>query len=118
MAESTWDAAQWLAAARTGSREAREVAVDAGDSSGKPGGGWAAETPSPSAQAIEREQARALHEALARLPADYCQVLGLRYQEGRSFEEIGQLMNRSPDAARKLWGRAMERLRCEWEGPL
>jgi RNA polymerase sigma-70 factor (ECF subfamily) len=95
---------------------AREVAVDNGDSSANPRAGLAADTPSPSAQVMEREQARALQEALARLPADYCQVLTLRYQEGRSFEEIGQLTNRSPDAARKLWGRAMDRLRCEWEG--
>jgi RNA polymerase sigma-70 factor (ECF subfamily) len=97
---------------------AREVAVNSGDSSANPPGGLATDTPSPSSQAMEREQVLALQAALARLPADYCQVLTLRYQEGRSFEEIGQLMNRSPDAARKLWGRAMDRLRCEWERPL
>ncbi len=32
------------------------------------------------------------------------------------LREIGQVMNRSPDAARKLWARAMERFRQEWEG--
>jgi RNA polymerase sigma-70 factor (ECF subfamily) len=65
---------------------------------------------------MAREQAQVLWRALERLPEDYRQVILFRFQEDRSFEEIGGLMNRSPDAARKLWSRAMERLRHEWEG--
>ena len=38
------------------------------------------------------------------------------FEEGRSFEEIGLLTDRTPAAARKAWSRAMERLRQEWEG--
>jgi RNA polymerase sigma-70 factor (ECF subfamily) len=75
--------------------------------------------PSPSAQLMQQEQAQALQRALERLPADYRRVIALRYQEGRSFEEIGGLMNRSPNAARLLWLRAIERikldLRCHLE---
>jgi RNA polymerase sigma-70 factor (ECF subfamily) len=75
----------------------------------------AAPTPSPSGEAMAREEAQALQRALERLPEDYRRVVQLRYQEERSFEEIGQLIDRSPEAARKLWARAMERLRQEWE---
>jgi RNA polymerase sigma-70 factor (ECF subfamily) len=95
----------------------REVAIEPDGSSASPGAELMAATPSPSGEAIEREQAVALERALARLPDDYRQAIRLRYQEGRSFEEIGGLMNRSPDAARKLWVRAMERLQNEWESP-
>ncbi len=69
----------------------------------------------PSSQAVEREQAKAIHRALSHLPDEYRQVIVLRCLEDRSFEEIGPLMNRSPDAARKLWSRAMKRLQQEWE---
>lgn len=69
----------------------------------------------PSTQAVEREQAESMWLALAQLPDDYRQVLILRFQEGRSFDEIGVLMNRTPQAARKLWSRAMDRLRQQWE---
>jgi RNA polymerase sigma-70 factor (ECF subfamily) len=65
---------------------------------------------------MEREQAMALQRALLRLSEEHRQAITLRYLEGRSFEEIGRLLERSPDAARKLWSRAMERLRQEWDG--
>jgi RNA polymerase sigma-70 factor (ECF subfamily) len=101
----------------TGKRAvSREVAVQGGDSASAPGLALPDPLLTPSSQAVEREQAQALQKALQRLPDDYRQVIVLRYLEGRSFEEIGQLLNRSPDAARKLWSRAMERLRQEWEG--
>jgi RNA polymerase sigma-70 factor (ECF subfamily) len=71
---------------------------------------------SPSRVAMQHEQAVALQRALARLPDDYRQVIMLRYEQQHAFEEIGRRMNRSPEAVRKLWARAMERLRQEWEG--
>jgi RNA polymerase sigma-70 factor (ECF subfamily) len=91
----------------------REVALDAGDSSVERGGALAADTPSPSGQAMAREQALALQQALARLPDDYRQVIAGRYQEQLSFEEIGRRSGRSAEAARKLWWRAIERLQEE-----
>jgi RNA polymerase sigma-70 factor (ECF subfamily) len=51
------------------------------------------------------------------LPEDYRRVLVWRYREERSFEEIGQLLKRSANAAQKLWLRAIERLRQELETP-
>jgi RNA polymerase sigma-70 factor, ECF subfamily len=78
--------------------------------------GPADSTLTPSGAAIEQEQALALRRALARLPEDYRQVVVLRFEDDRSFEEIGRLTGRSAEAARKVWARAMERLRLEWEG--
>ena len=77
------------------------------------GGALAADTPSPSGQAMAREQAQALQQALARLPDEYRQVIAGRYQELLSFEEIGRHLHRSAEAARKLWWRAIERLQEE-----
>ena len=51
--------------------------------------------------------------ALARLPEDYRRVIALRYEQGQSFADIGQAMGRSSEAVRKLWFRAIERLRKE-----
>jgi RNA polymerase sigma-70 factor (ECF subfamily) len=93
----------------------REVALP-GEGSSAGAGALAGSEPTPSGLAMEQEQAQALQRALARLPDEYRCVIQLRYQQAKSFEEIGRLLNRSPDAARKLWTRAMERLRQEWEG--
>jgi RNA polymerase sigma-70 factor (ECF subfamily) len=96
----------------------REVVLAADDSAGSGGPPVRDPTQTPSTQAVEREQAQALRCAMDRLPDDYRQVLMLRYQEGRSFEEIGPVLNRSADAARKLFARAMQQLKQEWEGSL
>ena len=102
----------------TGKRAAgREVPLQTGSSVSPPSGGLAAETPSPSGQAMAHDQDEALQRALERLPEDYRRVLVWRYQEEKSFEEIGQLLQRTPNAARKLWLRAVERLRQELETP-
>lgn len=98
-------------------RLAREVALGGDDSSDGPAGGLAANIPSPSGQAMEHEQDQALREALGRLPEDYRRIITLRYQEQLPFEEIGRLLQRSPDAARKLWARAVERLHEELDKP-
>jgi RNA polymerase sigma-70 factor (ECF subfamily) len=98
-------------------RITREVALDAGGSSAERGKGLVGTESSPSSVAMEHEHAEALARTLGRLPADYRLVLRLRHEEGRPFEEIGKMMGRSADAARKLWARAVERLQQEWEAP-
>ena len=95
-------------------RSTREVALDPGDSASQPGG-LAAAIPSPSKAAMSQEQTVALQQIVDALPAHYRQVLRLRHQEDRSFEDIGARMNRSANAARKLWARAVERLQQDWE---
>jgi len=103
-----------LYAATQKRKAGREVPLQAGDSS-RDGGSLAGTEPSPSAMAIGQEQAEELQRVLARLPKDYQQVLLLRHQGEHSFEEIGRRMNRSANAVRKLWARAVERLQEEWE---
>jgi RNA polymerase sigma-70 factor (ECF subfamily) len=86
-------------------RLARETALSAGLASG---GGPGAAMPSPSTQLVAREQSQHLRQALERLPEDYQRVITLRYVEQCSFVEIGRLMQRTPNAARLLWLRAIE----------
>jgi RNA polymerase sigma-70 factor, ECF subfamily len=91
----------------------REVALKSGDSSAESGVAVAADTPTPSQEAIANEEAEAMRLALQRLPAAYRQAIVLRHQEQQSFEEIGRQLNRTPGAARMLWLRAVERLQKE-----
>jgi RNA polymerase sigma-70 factor (ECF subfamily) len=95
----------------TAKRQAgRELALEAGNPSQERGAGLAADVPTPSVEAIANEQAQALQAAMAQLPEDYRQVLALRHQEQLSFEEIGTRLQRTANAARLLWLRAVDRL--------
>jgi RNA polymerase sigma-70 factor (ECF subfamily) len=87
-------------------RLARETVLEPADSPLAPAA-------SPSVQAMAREQEQSLDAVLERLPADYRRVIVLRYQEGRSFEDIGRRMQRTPNAVRLLWLRAIERVKLE-----
>jgi RNA polymerase sigma-70 factor (ECF subfamily) len=96
-------------------RVSREVDLPVSDSGVKCGGEAVDENPSPSVRAMAAEQTAALEHALNRLPDDYREVLSLRYQGDLSFEEIGQRLGRSANAARKLWLRAVRKLEQELE---
>ena len=97
-------------------RVSREVTIDPGDSS-TVGAGPPAGTSSPSAALKRDEQTLALERAVESLPEDYRRVIELRYRQERSFEDIADLMQRSPNAVRKLWARAIEALQQELEAP-
>jgi RNA polymerase sigma-70 factor (ECF subfamily) len=97
-------------------RVEREVPLQGGDESAPPGADLAATVPTPSKAAIAQEQAAALRRVLGRLPEDYRRVIELRYQEERSFDEIGAALGLSANAARKLLLRAVERVSKELEG--
>jgi RNA polymerase sigma-70 factor (ECF subfamily) len=71
----------------------------------------AAPLASPSSIAARREQAVLLADALAGLPDDYREVFVLRNLEHMPVEAIAARMGRSPNAVRKLWGRAMVALK-------
>jgi len=73
----------------------------------------AGDVETPSRQLAATEEADALTAALARLPEHYRQVIQWRNTERKPFEEIGAMMDRSAEAARKLWVRAVEQLRVE-----
>jgi RNA polymerase sigma-70 factor, ECF subfamily len=72
-----------------------------------------ADVATPSAQVMEAEQAQALRRVVDRLPEDYRRVIHLRYEEERSFEEVGALMQRTANAARLLWLRAIDHVKHE-----
>jgi RNA polymerase sigma-70 factor (ECF subfamily) len=71
----------------------------------------AAPLASPSSLAVRREQSVLLADALAGLPEDYREVFVLRNLEHMPVEAIAARMGRSPNAVRKLWGRAMVALK-------
>jgi RNA polymerase sigma-70 factor (ECF subfamily) len=73
--------------------------------------GLVAPQSSPSQRAARREEAVLLADTLARLPADYGDVIVLRHLEGLPFAEVARRMGRSVDSVEKLWVRALARLR-------
>ncbi len=98
----------------TGKRDVgREVELDGGPSSADWRGALAGEATTPSGLVLQAEQLDALENAIARLPDEYRQVIEFRYRQERSFDEIGQLLGCSANAACKLWSRAVERLEKE-----
>jgi RNA polymerase sigma-70 factor (ECF subfamily) len=88
----------------------REFSLDAGAPGERPGREVPAPLPSPSGVAMSQEQTQALLQALERLPEKYRQIIRLRLQENRPFEEIGQVLGLTANAAGKLLARAIERL--------
>jgi RNA polymerase sigma factor (sigma-70 family) len=64
----------------------------------------------PGSRAVRREQTAALMAALGRIPEDYRRVVVLYQYDRLTFEEIGRRLDRSAEAARKLWSRALMRL--------
>ncbi len=63
------------------------------------------------------EQARRLETALETLPSHYRDVIVLRRLEERSFEEVGTRLDRSADASRMLFARAMAALTAKLGEP-
>jgi RNA polymerase sigma-70 factor, ECF subfamily len=95
----------------------REVTLPDGDSSTEADPGPTADLPSPSSEAMAHEQEEAVRRALRRLPEVYHQILLWRHQDGLTFEEIGRRLNRTANAARKLWTRAVEVFQQECDEP-
>jgi RNA polymerase sigma-70 factor, ECF subfamily len=73
--------------------------------------GLIARQSSPSHQAARREQAVILVDALQQLPEDYREAIVLRHLEGLTFPEIATRMERTEDSVKKLWARALVRMR-------
>src|SRR5437763_4223577 len=75
----------------------RQLADDLNQSSQALDHGLVAVQSSPSQQASRREQSVLLAEALARLPAEWRDLLILRHLEGLTFPEVARRMNRTVD---------------------
>lgn len=77
------------------------------------------EPPDPAGTASQQirrqEQDHSVAEAVARLPADYQEVVVLRNLRRLPFEEVAQAMGRSRPAVQMLWVRALRRLQSELE---
>ncbi len=69
----------------------------------------AAVDPTPSAAASTTERLEALSRLLGRLSDDHRDVIRLVYVERRPVSEAAQVLERSPNAVKKLLGRAMAR---------
>ncbi|MGQ0614419.1 MAG: RNA polymerase sigma factor [Planctomycetaceae bacterium] len=69
--------------------------------------------PSPSSAAALGERAARLRAAIASLEGDQRTVVELVHQRGKTFVEAGRLMDRSADAARMLYARAVTRIATE-----
>jgi RNA polymerase sigma-70 factor (ECF subfamily) len=67
---------------------------------------------SPSGMARRRERDRKLTQALEGLAEQERQVIAWRNYERLSFAAIGERLDRSAEAARKVWGRALLKLRA------
>ncbi|MFO1019517.1 MAG: sigma-70 family RNA polymerase sigma factor [Planctomycetales bacterium] len=69
-----------------------------------------ADSNTPSELVVAQDQHQALLAAIEKLPPHYRTVLQLRSLEQHSFETIGTMTDRTPDAARKLWVAALRKL--------
>jgi RNA polymerase sigma-70 factor (ECF subfamily) len=66
--------------------------------------------PSPSQEAQRREAAAIVAEAIAELEPEDRDVVILRNLHELDWKAVGEQTGRSPDAARMLWARAMQRV--------
>jgi RNA polymerase sigma-70 factor (ECF subfamily) len=104
-------ARRYYGTARRDVRLERELAVELERSSKVLERGLVAKHSSPSAVAAHREQAVLLANALEDLPEDYREAIILRHLQGLSFPEVAERMGRTVDSVKKLWARALARLR-------
>jgi RNA polymerase sigma-70 factor, ECF subfamily len=91
----------------------RELVVALDESSEALEQGLASKQSSPSQRASRREEAVLLADALDRLPEDYREIMVLRHLEGLTFPDVARRMGRSLESVKKLWARALGRLRDE-----
>jgi RNA polymerase sigma-70 factor (ECF subfamily) len=107
-----FNAAGWARRYRQSDKRAvgRERSLHADRQAGTSARGLVDREPTPGACAVAREEARILDAAIERLPDDERAVVLLRNRDHLPWDEVGRRLDRSPEAARKLWGRALDRL--------
>lgn len=101
----------YLGTQRRDVRREQALEIDLDQSSRAIEFGLVAIQSSPSERASRQEQGVLLADALAKLPADYREVIVLRHLEELSFPEVSERMGRTLDSVQKLWVRALARLR-------
>jgi RNA polymerase sigma-70 factor (ECF subfamily) len=93
----------------------RETSIDQSGTLGPLRDALPGSTSTPSGKVLRKEEVESVAAALDRLPESYRQVIVWRNWEDLPFSEIGRRLGRSEDAARMLFGRALERLAEEIE---
>ncbi len=91
----------------------REVPIDGDSRLNQPPIDIRIDQATPSMDAAESELEAVLYAAMNRLSQEHQQVLRMRNWQQLSFADIGIEMNRTADAARKLWSRAVLQLQHE-----
>jgi RNA polymerase sigma factor (sigma-70 family) len=91
----------------------REMSLDEGQSKQLVEQLAANHSETPSGQFDRKVAIERLEDALKRLPPAYRQVILWLNRDGRQFADIGRRMDRSADAARMLWSRAIRQLKNE-----
>jgi RNA polymerase sigma-70 factor (ECF subfamily) len=71
---------------------------------------------SPSEQAMQKEQAVLLSNALESLPDDYREVVMLRHVEQLPFAQVAERLGRTIHSVKNIWPRALAQLKKELEG--
>ena len=104
---------QLIDLARSFRQARRNVARERALNPRQPHGDPPARDATPSKNARDKEELETLLRAIEQLPTDYRVAIVMRSLEEKSFQEMGEALVRSPDAARMLWTRAVERLRVE-----
>jgi RNA polymerase sigma-70 factor (ECF subfamily) len=96
--------------ARSKRQIVREVSLDDGRVGHSLKNSLEASRSSPEREASRSEHSQRLHEAIEHLPSLHREVVILRSREGLHFDEIGDQLGCSADAARKVWKRAVDHL--------
>jgi RNA polymerase sigma-70 factor (ECF subfamily) len=97
-------------------RDIRREAQPTGDSSGnkqRQVASLADREPSPSKLVMEEESYVLIDKALATLSELEQRVIMMRNRDRKTFSEIGAAIQRSDEAARKIWLRAVESLQLQ-----
>lgn len=89
----------------------REVPFVSAGSDAVPGAHLASDSVCPDEKAARREEFARLNRAVDRLPDQVRVVVVWRSQDGLSFDEIGRRLDRTAEAARQIWWRAIHHLR-------
>lgn len=64
----------------------------------------------PLSEAVRKEDEERLADALQKLSSERRSVVELKHRDGLSFVEIAHKLDKSPDAIRMIWNRAIESL--------
>jgi len=102
---------RYLGTKQRDARLERQLDRELGESSDAVAQALAVVQASPSERITRREEAVIVADALSDLPEHYRQVIVMRHFEQLAFAEVAQATGRSVGSVKKIWVRALARLR-------